>query len=169
MTIRQGGGVRRAALRRGGHFRGTMATTCLVATAGTVVGVALSPSASADATESLREAVAAARPAGCAPLRADPVIDEAAREINETTNRWINNTARAVPETNALPVLKDLGYNGTKASILSGAAPAAANAIKVTLIQGFKELPDCSYKDFGVSTMYNAKKDMILTTVVLAA
>jgi hypothetical protein len=142
---------------------------CMLATTLTIIGLSKAPSAAADSTDSLRAAVAAARPAACTPLRADPIIDQAAKEINETTDRWINNTARAVPETNALPVLKDLGYGGSKASILSGAAPSAANAIKATLIQGFQQLPDCSYKDFGVSTLYNAKKDMILTTVVLAA
>lgn len=136
-----------------------------------IIGVVMAPSAVADSdsTDSLRAAVAAARPAACGPLRSDPVIDQAARGINETTDRWINNAARAVPETDALRVLKDLGYGGSKASILSGAASSADKAIKATIIQGFKALPDCSYTDFGVSTLYNAKKDMILTTVVLAA
>lgn len=150
------------------RYRGLL-TTSMVAIAVTIVGVLTAPSAAADDADSLRSAVVSARPAGCAPLRSDPVIDQAAREINQTTDRWINNAARAVPETNALPVLKDLGYGGTKASILSGAAASADNAIKATVIQGFKVLPDCSYTDFGVSTLYNAKKDMILTTVVLAA
>ncbi len=34
---------------------------------------------------------------------------------------------------------------------------------------GFAKISDCSYVDVGVSALYNAKKDMILTTVVLAA
>lgn len=140
----------------------------MVAGALTVTSIFMTPTALADSTDLLRAAVAAARPAAC-PLRSDPVIDQAAEEINQTTDRWIDNTARAVPETNAIPVLQDLGFGATKASILSGAAPSPANAIKATLLQGFDKLPDCSYKDFGVSTLYNAKKDMILTTVVLAA
>lgn len=140
----------------------------MVAAVLTATGVCVAPAAVADTTDQLRAAVAAARPATC-PLRSDPVIDQAAELINQTTDRWINNTARAVPESNAIPVLQDLGYGGAKASILSGAATSPANAIKATLIQGFDKLPDCSYKDFGVSTLYNAKKDMILTTVVLAA
>ncbi|MDF3339481.1 hypothetical protein P3H80_18735 [Mycolicibacterium septicum] len=140
----------------------------MVATALTVTSICVAPAAVADSTDLLRAAVAAARPAAC-PVRSDPVIDQAAEKINQTTDRWINNTARAVPETNAVPVLQDLGYGGTKAAILSGAATSPTNAIKATLLQGFDKLPDCSYKDFGVSTLYNAKKDMILTTVVLAA
>lgn len=153
--------------RFGPHFRVRVGTG-IAATALTVTSMCLAPAAVADSTDQLRAAVAAARPAEC-PLRSDPVIDQAAEKINQTTDRWINNTARAVPETNAIPVLQDLGYGGTKASILSGAATSPANAIKATLIQGFDKLPDCSFKDFGVSTLYNAKKDMILTTVVLAA
>lgn len=146
----------------------TRVETWLMAIALTAFSVSVAPSAAADSTDLLRAAVAAARPAAC-PVRSDPVIDQAADEINKTTDRWINNTARAVPETNALPILKELGYGGSKASILSGASTSATNAIKATLIQGFQLLPDCSYKDYGVSTLYNAKKDMILTTVVLAA
>lgn len=144
------------------------ATIGLLATGLAVTSVCMAPVALADSTDLLRAAVAAARPAAC-PLRSDPVIDQAAEKINQTTDRWINNAARAAPETNALVVLQDLGYAGTTASILSGAATAPANAIKATLLQGFDKLPDCSYKEFGVSTLYNAKKDMILTTVVLAA
>lgn len=151
-----------------GHLKLVRSQICFVA-ATLTIGVCVAPPAAADSTDLLRAAVGAARPAACPPLRSDPIIDHAADEINQTTDRWINNTARAVPETDAMPVLKDLGYGGTKASILSGAATSAANAIKATLIQGFRVLPDCSYKDFGVSTLYNAKKDMILTTVVLAA
>lgn len=142
---------------------------CTVAAALTVIGVSVAPSAAADSAASLRAAVEAARPASCSPLRADPVIDQAANEINKTTDRWINNAARAVPETNAMSVLKDLGYGGNKAAIWSGAAPSESDAIKATLIQGFKQLPDCSYTDIGVSTLYNEKKGLILTTVVLAA
>ena len=101
-------------------------------------------------------------------MRSDPVIDQTAREINETTDRWINFASRALPETDALPRLKDLGYGGDRATILSGAATTDANAIKGLLLQGYLAIPDCSFTDFGVSAMYNEKKGMTLTTVVLA-
>lgn len=145
-----------------------LSVSCLLAAALTMAGISVAPTAAADDTENLRAAVAASRPPTCEPLRSDPIIDQAALGINRTTDRWINHEARAVPETDALPVLKDLGYGGSKASILSGAATDPGNAIKVTILQGFKLLPDCSFSDFGVSTLYNAKKNMILTTVVLA-
>jgi len=50
-------------------------------------------------------------------LRSDPVVDQAAEDVNGTTDKWIDHAARVVPETNALAVLKDLGYRGTKAAI----------------------------------------------------
>lgn len=142
---------------------------CLITTTLTILSTAMAPTAMADSTDSLRAAVAAARGRACGPLRSDPVIDHAAAEINETTDRWINNASRAEPETDALSPLKDLGYSGSKATILSGAATTDSDAIKATILQGFAKIPDCSWTDFGVNALYNAKKDMILTTVVLAA
>jgi hypothetical protein len=141
---------------------------CLVTTALTLAGIAVAPPATASTTDLLREAVVAARGAACGPLRPDPVVDKAAEEINETTDEYINFAARAVPETDALSPLKDLGYGGSTAAILSSAAQTDANAIKALLLQGYAKIPDCSYRDLGVSTLYNAKRDLILATVVLA-
>lgn len=141
---------------------------CVAAAALTVAGIVLAPVASADATESLRAAVAGARPSTCGPIRSDPLIDQVANEITDTTDRYINFAARAVPETDALPLLKDLGYSGaSKAQILSGSATNAFSSIKALLLQGFAALPDCSYTAYGVATMYNAKKDVVLVTAVL--
>jgi hypothetical protein len=142
---------------------------CLALLAFTTATVSVAPSAVAHPSGSLRDAVVAARGSSCGPLRSDPVVDHAAEEINGTTDKWIDHAARAVPETNALAVLKDLGYRGTKATILLGAAATDVNAIKATLLQGYLKIPDCSYTDYGVSTLHNKSKDMILTTVVLAA
>lgn len=142
---------------------------CLTVLATMAVSIAVAPSAVADSVDSLRAAIAAARETACGPLQSDPVIDQAAERINETTDKWIDHTARAVPETDALPILKDLGYGGSTAVILSGAAKSDADAIRAILLQGYSKIPDCSYTDFGVSALHNATKDMILTTVVLAA
>lgn len=134
-----------------------------------VVGIAFPPAAFADATDSLRAAVAAARPSACGSIRSDPLIDRAARQINESTDSYLNFTARAVPETDALPVLKDLGYEGAnKTRILSGAAADVASTIKGLLLQGWADLPDCSYTAYGVATLYNARKNVVLATAVLA-
>lgn len=142
---------------------------CFAATALTFASVAMAPSAAADANDTVKAAVAAARSSSCPALRPVPVIDEVARGINKTTDGYINHTVRAVPETDAVPILKDLGYPANKAYILSGSAHTAGDSIKAALLQGFDKLPDCSYADFGVDTMYNAKKDVVLVTVVLAA
>jgi len=37
------------------------------------------------------------------------------------------------------------------------------------LLQGYVKIPDCSYTDYGVSALFNKSKNMILTTIVLAA
>jgi hypothetical protein len=142
---------------------------CLAAIALTIVSVSMAHSARADTGDGLRAAIAAVRGTACGPPRSDPVVDQAAAAINGTTDKWIDNASRAVPETDALSILKDLGYGGSKAAILSGAAHTDADAIKAILLQGYAKIPDCSYADFGVSALYNAKKDMVLTTVVLAA
>jgi hypothetical protein len=141
---------------------------CAAATALSVVSLAVAPVASADATDSLRAAVAAARPQACGPIRSDPLIDQVAMEINDSTDRYLNFASRAVPEGDAMPLLKDLGYVGaSKARILSGSAASAAMSIKGALLQGFAILPDCSLNAYGVATTYNARKDVVLVTAVL--
>lgn len=142
---------------------------CLAAIALTTFGIASVPSASADTGDTLRNAVAAVRGSACGPMRYDTTVEQAAGEINKTTNLWIDHASRTVPETDAMPLLKDLGYGGTKAIILSGAGHTDALSIKGLLLQGYAKIPDCQYTDFGVNAQYNATKDLVLTTVVLAA
>lgn len=133
-----------------------------------IAAVVTAPSASADATDVLGAAVAAARGAPCGPLHADPVVGRAAEAINEATDRWVNNASRAVPQSDASSLLSDLGYRGSKSAILSGAAKNYADAVKAVLLQGYAAIPNCAYVDFGASALYNAKKDMTFVTVVLA-
>ena len=141
---------------------------CAAAVALAIVGVASSPVASADATDSFRAAVAAARPPACGPIRSDPLIDQVAIEINDSTDRWLNFESRAVPEGDAMPLLQDAGYVGAiKARILSGSATNAGSSIKGALLQGLAILPDCSLTAYGVATKYNARKDVVLVTAVL--
>lgn len=135
----------------------------------TIVGVTVAPCAAAEPADSLRAAIAAARSAApCGPLRSDPTIDQVADKINESTDDWLNHTSRAVPETDALPALKDSGVNASKAMILSGNTPDVGNAVKAIILQGFAKIPDCSYSSFGVATTYNAGKHLNLLTAVLA-
>jgi hypothetical protein len=127
------------------------------------------PPSTADSTDSLTEAVMAVRGVSCGPLRSDPIVAQAAAEINDSTDKWINNVARAAPVTESTPLLKDLGYGGSKSTYMLGAAHTAADSIKALLLQGYRKIPDCSYVDYGVSSIHNESKDLILTAVVLAA
>jgi len=148
----------------------------LVAAILAIAGLALAPAASADATDSLRAAIPAARASVCGVTRSDPLIDQVAMEITESTDKHINFASRSVPFDDAMLLLKDIGYVGaTKAKILSGAAPTAADSIKALLLQGsapladgFAVLPNCSLNAYGVATKYNARKDVVIATAVLA-
>ena len=135
----------------------------------TTASVSMAPSAVADSSDTLRAALLAARGASCGPLRSDPLVEKTAAEVNASNDKWLNHDARVEPEPDALPRLKDLGYGGSKAAILTGAGATDANSIKALLLQGYLKIPDCSYTDYGVSALHNTSKDMILTTVVLAA
>ncbi len=129
--------------------------------------VAAPPAAADSAT--LTEAVMAVRAVSCGPLRFDPIVEQAAADINDSTDKWLNHVARAAPVSESLPLLKDLGYGGSKSTFVLGAGRNAADSIKALLIQGYQEIPDCSYVDYGVSSLHNVAKDMILTVLVLAA
>jgi hypothetical protein len=132
-------------------------------------GIHASPLASANPTETLAAAVNAAREVSCQPLRADPVVQRVAEEVNDSTDRWLNHAARAVPVPDATPLLKDLGYGGDKSVILQGAGSTLGEATKAALLQGYVAIADCSYVNVGVSSLHNMSKNMILTVVVLAA
>lgn len=130
--------------------------------------LAAAPPAAADSA-TLTEAVMAVRAASCGPLRFDPIVEQAAAEINDSTDKWLNYVARAAPVSESLPLLKDLGYEGSKSTFVLGAGRSAADSIEALLIQGYQKIPDCSYVDYGVSSLHNVSKDMILTVLVLAA
>ncbi len=135
----------------------------------TTASVSTAPSVVADPSDSLRAAVMAARGASCGPLRSDQMVEQTAEEVNQSTDRWIDHAARAAPVPDALPVLRDLGYGGSKAAMLFGAGKTDGDSIKALLLQGYLKIPDCSYTDYGASTLHNKSKDLILTTIVLAA
>jgi hypothetical protein len=135
----------------------------------TIMSVSVVPQAVADSSDTLRAALLSARGASCAPLRDDPMVEKTAEEVNDSTDKWLNHAARAVPVTDAMSVLKDLGYGGSKATILYGAGSNDLDATKALLLQGYLKIPDCSYSDYGVSALHNTSKDMTLLTVVLAA
>ena len=143
--------------------------TAFLATVFTATGIAAAPSAVADPTENLRAAVVAARGASsCGPLRSDPTVDQVAYLVNQSSDDWLNFASRAVPEIDALPPLKDLGYPANTAAILSGATPDDGTSVKGLILQGYAKIPDCAYTSFGVATTYNERKGIFVMTAVLA-
>ena len=132
-------------------------------------GISLASPALADPSENLKNAVASARAGtSCGPLRYNAVVEQVAEISNRSTDKYLNHAATDVPVEDPLPGLKDLGYGGSKGALLRGAAKNEANSIKGLLIEGFDKLPDCSYKDFGVSMLRNQWNGYYLTSVVLA-
>jgi hypothetical protein len=128
----------------------------------------LAPSAVADSVDNLRTAVMTVRSASCGPLRSNPLVEQAAKEVNRSTDAWRDFNARAVPVPDPLPLLKDLGYGGTKAKAVSGAGQTDAAAIKGLVIQGYLDIPHCSYTDYGVSVLRNRTTNFVLAVLVLA-
>lgn len=133
-----------------------------------IAGVFVAPPAAADPSEQLKAAVTAVRASSCAPLRNDPIVTQAAAKINQSNDAWLDHRVRAEPESDALPLLKDLGYGGGRSAILSGAGKNQGDSIKALLLQGYAKIPDCAYRDFGVSVLQGNSAGWILSTVVLA-
>lgn len=131
--------------------------------------VLLAPSALADSVADLRDGLASARAGtSCGPLRSDPVVEQVAEKINQSTEDYLNHTATRVPIEDPLPGLKILGYGGSKAKALQGAGRTEANAIKGLLLEGYDKIPDCSYTNYGANMRRNERTDWYLAAVVLA-
>lgn len=141
----------------------------VVVLASVIASAPVSPTAGADPLDdNVQAAVIAARAGACTALKPNPVVRQAAADINRSTDKWVNFDSRARPTPDALPVLKDLGYGGTKAFPIYGAAPDIAIAIKAAVLQGFAVIPDCSYTDVGANALWNDSKQEYFVTVVLA-
>lgn len=155
--------------RRSGHPRRYRAGRAVVTTFALIVtGWGWAPAAAAD-SGTLGAAVTAARPASCPPLKANPIIQEAAAGINRDNDLWLDHASRTEPELDAQPRLHDLGFPATKSVILHGAAKNEADSIKALLLQGWNKIPDCSFTDFGVNVSRGNSAGWILTAAVLAA
>jgi hypothetical protein len=131
-------------------------------------GGSLAPSAMADSASDLRAAVMSLRQSSCGALRSEPVVEQVAANVNQSTDLWIDHTAHAVPVPDPLPVLKDLGYAGNKATMIVSAGQTEADAIKGLLLQGYAKIPDCSYTDYGASFLQNQTSGYFLATLVMA-
>jgi hypothetical protein len=155
--------------RRVKHCGGQCIASAIAVMTTVVAGVFQAPRAAADFTNNLRGAVMQARLDACGPLRPEPLVDQTAAFAVRSTSTYLNHTARAVPMADPLPVLKDLGFNAGKATLLQGAGKTEADAIKFILVSGYKDIPDCSYAEYGLSTSPNDNPNgYFLTALVLA-
>ena len=141
-----------------------------------VAGIPLASPVLADPSVDFKDAVASARAgSSCGPLRYSPVVEQVAEISNHSTDQYLDHAVAHLPVGEPYPGLKDLleglkdlGYQGRKGTLLSGAAKNEANAIKGAILEGFDKLPDCSYTDFGVSMIRNESHGYYLTSLVLA-
>lgn len=153
-------------------FSGLCARSGRVSTALALLSatVGLAPAAHADGTDDLRDAVASARgAASCGSLSYNPLLEQAAVIFNQATDDWITHTGKRMPVTDAGPALQDLGYTGTKSVLLAGAGRNQADAIKGAVLQGYAAIPDCAYREFGVSVRRVDAAGYDLAAIVLAS
>jgi len=142
----------------------------VVAVSAVVSSVCQVPSAAADFAGNLRSAVIKARQgSSCAPFRSEALADQASAIAARSTDIYLDHNARVIPVSDPLPILKDLGLGVGKAKLLQGAGKTETEAIKAILISGYKELADCSYTEYGTSTLPNSNMGgWFLSAVVLA-
>lgn len=141
----------------------------LTAMSGIFVSVFAAPPAIADPVNSLRAAIMQARGAACAPLRSDPLAEQAADAANRSVDGWAGLTSPIPPVDDVKPMMKFLGYRGDKAAIARGAAKIETDAIKSVLLEGHALIPDCAYKDYGVSVIQDSKiEHQFLALLVIA-
>jgi hypothetical protein len=96
------------------------------------------------------------------------VLDSVAHRANTETQSYIEHTARFTPFEDPLPVLRELGFTGDKAKMLSGYGDIPAKAIHGLIVQGWDSIPDCTYSRYGLDLLDDSHAGYALATVVLA-
>ncbi|MGV0037069.1 hypothetical protein [Mycobacterium colombiense] len=156
--------------KRAKHRRSHRMAVVIAAAIAAAASFSPAPVATADFADNLRDAVTQARQGSpCGALRPEPLADQTAAIAVRSTGNYLDHNARVIPVSDPLPILKDLGLDAGRAKLLQGAGQTEADAIKAILITGYKELPDCSYTQYGTSTSPNSNLGgWYLSTVVLA-
>ena len=136
----------------------------------TTVGASLAgaPRGHAAAAGSRGAAVMSVRSSSCSPLRPDPRVEQAVEDSNRSEDVWINQEGRNPPVDDVLPLLKDLGYEGDRALLIRGTGRTLADAVKGLLLQGYLDIPDCSYTSYGVSVLRNRTTNYFLAALAIA-
>ena len=135
-----------------------------------ILGLASTPPASATPASALAQAITSARASTpCGPLRYDPLVERAAATVNRSTKAYLDHTADNIPadDTRPIAITADLGLGGEKVYSLQGAGSTDNDAVKGLLIQGYNIIPDCDYRDFGVSLLREESAGFSLAVAVL--
>jgi hypothetical protein len=169
-TSSEGVGVPNAAITAGVTYPGRGSTAVVAVMTMLAVGASPAPAAAADFAGNFRDAVLRAHAgAPCPPLRPEPLADQTAVIVAKSLATYLDHNARVVPVTDPLPILKDLGLNVGKAKLVQGAGKTEDDAITSALIIGVKDLPDCSYSEYGTTVLPNTNRGgYYLTAAVLA-
>lgn len=145
-----------------------VATT--VVTLAAVAGGTPAP-ARADSAENVQSAIAQARAAqsGCAPLKPNPIVARVAAVVNKSYSDWLAHLSTSPPIMDPVPGLKELGFPGGKGIFIGGVSKTSeSDAIKGSILEGYKAIPDCSYTDFGVDFFLDEASGYRMVAVVLA-
>ncbi|MFA5710102.1 hypothetical protein [Mycolicibacterium sp.] len=138
---------------------------------GPIVAVGMAaPTAGADPGSEVEQAVATARGASsCGALQHNATVEQAADIVNRSTASYLDHSSGNVPADDPKPtaLLRDLGIETDNAITLLGAGRNAPDAIKALLLQGYKEIPDCSYADIGTSMRVEEETGFVLVTAIL--
>jgi hypothetical protein len=129
----------------------------------------LTPSAAANPTSPLAQAVDAVRSASqCPPLQSDSLVERVAGMATAETSGYSSHREAAVPFTDPLPALKAIGYPGNAALLLSGYGTSETDAVHALMLQWRTAPMGCTYTHFGLSTVHD-EAGSVFTAVVLAA
>jgi hypothetical protein len=104
-------------------------------------------------------------------LRYDPTLERAADIVNRSSEAYFAMTSPVTPadsKPQPLPILKDLGSSAGRATLLQGASKTIGMDVKGAIVQGFATIPDCSYTEFGTSTIYSESTGYSMVVAVLA-
>jgi hypothetical protein len=129
----------------------------------------LAAPAAAGSSDALTGALMSSRSqTSCDPLQRDPLLQQTSDIVLRTTQQWLDFNARDVPVQDPMPMLKDLGYGGGKVTMVQGAGTTEADAIHGALLNGFKDIPNCSNSTFGSSMGRNERSGFYLTVILLS-
>jgi hypothetical protein len=131
------------------------------------LAILLAPTSVADPTANLKSAIDSAR-GGCPRLQSDPILDEAARRENREVDAYIQHNARFIPFEDPLPIIRELGYETSRAKMIAGFADGEGKAIHGLLLDGNAVIPDCGYQKYGADALNNDGAGYVLTVAILA-